>query len=226
MMFDKTLEGVVWRRKSHFILVSLLHFGEMLKCCEIQKILLHSCKEGFGIKQQLDEVCRKFMYLPVYHPYRLSLTKTIKHLKNVATLTFDALNTLGCTAIRFWNQIFHTSVLYTTNCCHLQPVNLKASLTRSMLFCLQPQSTLTTERNWLGSMGHSVLQTKTHLDTMTSLLQYLFEDWFTIFNFDGSNLKVTYQINWDWTMLHKPFSPMRPVTHSVGFQIENMLKTC
>ncbi len=164
--------------------------------------------------------------LPVYHPYRLSLTKTIKHLKNVATLTFDALNTLGCTAIRFWNQISHTSVLYTTNCCHLQPINLKASLTWSMLFCLQPQSTLTTERNWLDSMGHSVLQTKTHLDMMTSLVQYLFEDWFTILNFDGSNLKVTYQINWHWTMLHKPFSSMRPVTHSVGFQIENMLKTC
>lgn len=223
MIYDKTLEGVVWRRKSHFILASLLHFGEILKYCEIQKILHQSCKEGSGItQQQSDEVCKKFMYLPVYHPYRLSLTRTIKHLKNVATLTFDALNTLGCTAMRFWNQISHTSVLYTTNCCHLQPINLKASLTGSMLFCLQPQPTSTTERNWLDSMGHSVLQTKTHLDTMTSLVQYLFQDWFTIFNFDGSNLKVTYQINWHWTMLHEAFSPMKPVTHSVDFKS----KTC
>jgi hypothetical protein len=93
MIFDKTLEGVVWRRKSHFILASLLRFGEILKYCEIQKILLQSCKEGSGIKQQSDELCKKFMYLPAYHPYRLSLTETIKHLKNVATLTFDALNT-------------------------------------------------------------------------------------------------------------------------------------
>jgi len=129
MIYDKPLEGVVWRRKSHFILASLLHFGEILKYCEIQKILHQSCKEGSGItQQQSDEVCKKFMYLPVYHPCRLSLTRAIKHLKNVATLTFDALNTLGCTAIWSWNQISHTSVLYTTNCCHLQPIKSEGLL--------------------------------------------------------------------------------------------------